>query len=342
MAPKQIMAEQLTPGRTIALTGKVGFSRIASTIKGEELARSIARQTQRGRQYPMKAEHTSLSLYDVQVYATDVDANGNPKFTTEEAFVAERCFDSTKAERPGKNYTIENRGNRLPVVLKQAPDGQEGYVQEPVLQGELARDTEVTVILNVYKSSHPKPGLGLEAIVVNAQEVPYYSASSINTETLGALGITLNGPVQATVGTDGAPTYDSDSDDNQSGPDAGMPGPLTPSPAAQAQAAQPQQQYQAPPAQQPQAPVQQQMPQQAPMQPQTPQPQQVQYQQQPQQAPAQAPQQMPQQPQQQMQPQQPTQQPQQQYQPPANQQQDGSAFDLAPHNQQQQPGISFG
>ena len=323
MAKTQIAAENLREGTTVAITGKVAYCRIARPIVGQEVADRAARSKS---MYPIKDDHILLDLYDVQVHATGVDAQGNPAFTTEEFYVAERCYQSSSDKRPGNNYTIEVKGTRAPAFLHLDPSGSGQYVQEVDIKGELAQGAEITAVLNVFKpKNHPKRGLGLQVVAVKETQIPYYGGNQVSNEVLGNLGIALSGPLQpSTVSGQAAEGGGGDNAASGANPDAGMPGPaaptaggtLTPSPAAQQQYQQQQAAQAQPQAQQYQAPVAQAQPQQA---------QQPQYQ--PQQA---------QQPQYQA----PAQQPQ--YQPPVNQQQQGSAFDGAPHNQGSgQPGISF-
>ena len=321
MAKTQIAAENLREGTTVAITGKVAYCRIARPIVGQEVADRAARSKS---MYPIKDDHILLDLYDVQVHATGVDAQGNPAFTTEEFYVAERCYQSSSDKRPGNNYTIEVKGTRAPAFLHLDPSGSGQYVQEVDIKGELAQGAEITAVLNVFKpKNHPKRGLGLQVVAVKETQIPYYGGNQVSNEVLGNLGIALSGPLQpSTVSGQAAEGGGGDNAASGANPDAGMPGPasgpaggtLTPSPAAQQQYQQQQAAQAQPQAQQYQAPV----------------------------AQAQQPQYQPQQPQQAQQPQYqaPAQQPQ--YQPPVNQQQQGSAFDGAPHNQGSgQPGISF-
>ena len=318
MAKTQIAAENLREGTTVAITGKVAYCRIARPIVGQEVADRAARSKS---MYPIKDDHILLDLYDVQVHATGVDAQGNPAFTTEEFYVAERCYQSSSDKRPGNNYTIEVKGTRAPAFLHLDPSGSGQYVQEVDIKGELAQGAEITAVLNVFKpKNHPKRGLGLQVVAVKETQIPYYGGNQVSNEVLGNLGIALSGPLQpSTVSGQAAEGGGGDNAASGANPDAGMPGPasgpaggtLTPSPAAQQQYQQQQAAQAQPQAQQYQAPVAQaQQPQYQPQQAQQPQ-----YQ-----APAQQP----------------------QYQPPVNQQQQGSAFDGAPHNQGSgQPGISF-
>ena len=126
MAKTQIAAENLREGTTVAITGKVAYCRIARPIVGQEVADRAARSKS---MYPIKDDHILLDLYDVQVHATGVDAQGNPAFTTEEFYVAERCYQSSSDKRPGNNYTLEVKGTRAPAFLHLDPSGSGQYVQ---------------------------------------------------------------------------------------------------------------------------------------------------------------------------------------------------------------------
>lgn len=185
MAQKTISAEQLTEGRTVHIRGELGFSRITSLIEGEELQRSIARQKQGRRRYITDKPHVAVRLSHAQVV---VPEGREP--TTEETYVAERCFTADQYPESGTNYSIESKGNglNLPIIALQS-ETEPGKYEQDTSGRELAPGLDVTLVLEVYKAGDQlNRGLSIQQVIVN-EPVRYFSAGGVDTEELKARGI---------------------------------------------------------------------------------------------------------------------------------------------------------
>jgi len=189
MANYSISASSLTEGRNVFIRGKLAFARVTRLIEGDELARSDQRKVQNGMN-PVGKPHTTATITHAEV--TYADPN-DP--TTEEKFVAERRYTSKKNPDTGANYSIDSKGNNLPVILIPSESGDGSFVQDTSRQ-EFAQGLDVTLVLRTYKpKGFNNRGLALEQVIVH--ETPrYYSAGGVDSKELAARGIVVNGPIQ--------------------------------------------------------------------------------------------------------------------------------------------------
>lgn len=191
-----VKADQLRENQVITVRGKTGFTRLTRRIEGEELQASIARQKQIGIKYPTLTPHTKATIVGAEVIFADPSAP-----TPEEQYVHERRYTSRKNPETGLNYSIDNKGNNLPIIAIPAEDGSGTFVQDTSAR-ELAPDLDVTLVLEVYLAKEQENrGLGLTHVIVN--EAPrYYSAGGVDKNELAARGITLAGNPQAVSAAD--------------------------------------------------------------------------------------------------------------------------------------------
>lgn len=190
MANHQIAAENLEPNSEVVLRGQVQFSRVARPFEGAELARRVKQSRS---MYPTDRPHTLLDVKNAEVLYNDP---ANP--TINEQFINERRYTSTKNPDQGHKYTAENLGSILPTVFLVDDNGQATQVNP--MEGEIARDTVVTVVLNIFDSGRPKKGVGIKSIFVHANEMPYANiGGGADPATLNRLGITISGPVSPTT-----------------------------------------------------------------------------------------------------------------------------------------------
>lgn len=189
MANYSISANQLKEGTNVLVRGKLAFARLTRLIEGQELAASDQRKVQNGMS-PVGKPHTTATITEAEVQFTDP---ANP--TVEEQFVSERRYDSKKNPDSGKNYSIDSKGNNLPVILIPSDAGTGSYVQDTSRQ-ELAQGLDVTLVLRVYKpKSFNNRGLALEQVIVH--ETPrYYNGGGVDNQKLAAHGIIVDGPIQ--------------------------------------------------------------------------------------------------------------------------------------------------
>lgn len=210
MATHQITASQIRPGSTIILRGKIEYARVRSLMGPEDIDK--LNETRRANRkpgapfYPLDRNKplTRLSLSNVEVVFKSPD--GKPDL--EEYYVYERLFQTPDKPELGNRWSIDNKGNRLPVLLK-VVDGKAVQITDNEIPAstmsmptEPARDQLVTVVLNVYSSGmNANNGIGLQTIIFDGEPEWFTGGNSaVNNNALAALGITLSGPIVAQEG----------------------------------------------------------------------------------------------------------------------------------------------
>ena len=206
----QISASQIRPGSTIILRGKIEYARVRSLMGPEDIDK--LNETRRVNRkpgapfYPLDRNKpvTRLSLSNVEVVFKSPD--GKPDL--EEYYVYERLFQTPEKPELGNRWSIDNKGNRLPVLLK-VVDGKAVQITDNEIPAstmsmptEPARDQLVTVVLNVYSSGmNANNGIGLQTIIFDGEPEWFTGGNSaVNNNALAALGITLSGPIVAQEG----------------------------------------------------------------------------------------------------------------------------------------------
>ena len=210
MAQHQISASQIRPGSTIILRGKIEYARVRSLMGPEDIDKlnEIRRANRKPGApfYPLDRNKplTRLSLSNVEVVFKSPD--GKPDL--EEYYVYERLFQTPEKPELGNRWGIDNKGNRLPVLLK-VIDGKAVQITDNEIPAstmsmptEPDRDQLVTVVLNVYSSGmNANNGIGLQTIIFDGEPKWFTGGNSaVNNNALAALGITLSGPIVAQEG----------------------------------------------------------------------------------------------------------------------------------------------
>lgn len=212
MATHQITASQIRPGSTIILRGKIEYARVRSLMGPEDIDK--LNETRRAKRkpgapfYPLDRNKplTRLSLSNVEVVFKSPD--GQPDL--EEYYVYERLFQTPDKPELGNRWSIDNKGNRLPILLK-VIDGKAVQITDTdneipastmSMPTEPARDQLVTVVLNVYSSGmNANNGIGLQTIIFDGKPEWFTGGNSaVNNSALAALGITLSGQIVAQEG----------------------------------------------------------------------------------------------------------------------------------------------
>ncbi|MFC4048360.1 hypothetical protein ACFOY4_01580 [Actinomadura syzygii] len=195
MANYSVSADQLTEGEVVLIRGKLGFARLTRLIDGAELQASDVRRAQNGMN-PVGKPHTTATITQAEVVPKDP---ASP--TIEEQFVAERRYSSKKHPETGLNYSIDSKGQTLPVIA--IPTDTAGQVMQDDSGHELASGLDVTLVMRVYKpKGYSNRGLSLDQVIVN-EPVRYYT-SNANTEELAARGIVFAVPPQPIPARQGA------------------------------------------------------------------------------------------------------------------------------------------
>ncbi|WP_026927420.1 hypothetical protein [Granulicoccus phenolivorans] len=195
MANYAVSAHQLTEGGTVLVRGTLGYSRLTRLIDGEDLVRSNQRKIAAGMN-PVTKPHTTVTVAQAEVLYADPAAP-----TIDERFVAERCYLSPKHPDKGPQYSIDSKGQTLPIIA--IPDGAGTYTQDTSGR-ELAADLTVSLVLRVYKPQNfANCGLALDQVIVH-EPVKYYGGG-VNTAELAARGIVFSTPPRAIRAADATP-----------------------------------------------------------------------------------------------------------------------------------------
>lgn len=178
MANRTINTNQLTPGTTFMVRGKVTWSHIASLIQGKELEERIARERQAGRMGIIDRPHSTISIHEARVVYKNPQAEQNPQLRRiEENYANETMFASSK--HSGMNFTGVNRTTRLPWVGTIAPGTTEVQAMQ-ALDAELAREMDVTLVMRVYKGGTGKNnGVNLDGIILN-EPIRYFQSVNLS------------------------------------------------------------------------------------------------------------------------------------------------------------------
>ena len=203
MAQHQISASQIRPGAHIIIKGQIEYARVRSLMGPEDIDKLNQARTRSKYKLDRNKPLTRLSLYNAEVVPQSPDR----KLTIEEYYVYERMFQTQDKPELGSRWNIDNKGNRLPALLK-VVDGQARQIMDNEIPPssmsiptEPAKDQLVTVILNVYPSDGGNNGIGIQAIIFNDEPQWFSGGNSVNTGALAALGITLSGPIVNQTGT---------------------------------------------------------------------------------------------------------------------------------------------
>ena len=185
---KTIRTNQLTPGNTYLVGGRIAFARLARQTTDEERARDNERRRQASpKAIAVERNYTTATIYAAEVYCTDPN---NP--TLEERYASECMYISkSKKNYTGSCFTGMNKGDYLPrIYLKDPATGQ---FNEITLEKELANDLHVTLVMKVFPGLNGNNGVSLESVLVDDPEgIKYYEPNSDITNNLAARGIVLN------------------------------------------------------------------------------------------------------------------------------------------------------
>ena len=182
---RTVSHNQLTPGSVFFVRGQVGFSRITRHTTDEERDKDNLR-----RMHKIDRNYTTISVYNAQVLAKDP---ANP--TLEEIYGLESCYNSSRnAEYPGLNYTGMNKSKFLPKVglIGEGcdPNNHPSY-DEIQLSGELAKGTDVTLVLRVF-TGQGNNGVALDTVLINTHDFQYYGNNNNVVSALADYGVTFN------------------------------------------------------------------------------------------------------------------------------------------------------
>ena len=202
MANHQIRADQIRPGQNIIVRGQIEYIRVRSLMGPEDIDKLNQARTKSRYKLDRNKPLTRLALYNAEVVPQSPDG----QMTPEEYYVWERMFESSDKPELGKRWNIDNKGDKLPILLS-VVDGRAKQITDKdvppssmSIPTEPKRDQLISVILNVYPSGMGNNGIGIKTIIFHGEPEWFESNTSVDQSALAALGITLDGPVVAQTG----------------------------------------------------------------------------------------------------------------------------------------------
>lgn len=182
---RTVTNDKLTIGAIYFVRGQVGFSRISRQTTDEERERDNSRRT-----HKIDKNYTTITLYNAQVLAKNPQAP-----TLEERYALESCYKSSRVDDyPGNNFTGLNKSRNLPKagVIEQgtSPENHPAY-KEIQLEGELAKGTDVTLVMRVFKGQGNN-GVSLDTVLINQADFQYYGNNASVNHALKDYGITFD------------------------------------------------------------------------------------------------------------------------------------------------------
>lgn len=181
---RTILNTQLTPGSVFSVRGQVGFSRITRHTTDDERAKDNLRRT-----HKVDKNYTTISIYNAKVILRNPQAP-----TLEERYGLESCYNSSRAaDYPGLNYTGMNKSQFLPKVgvIAANCDPNHPTYDEIQLDGELAKGTDVTLVMRVF-AGQGNNGVSLDTVLINTHDFQYYGNNANVANALADYGITFN------------------------------------------------------------------------------------------------------------------------------------------------------
>lgn len=196
---EKIRLQEIDAGAKVFVKGKVSYSRIGSYIEGEELDKY-----NENRMFKKQQPFYTMTIKEI--------SNINSQSSLLGKYIAQRTYTSKKYPNNGKCYTIDGIGN-LPEIMKLNENGSYSKVNNE--NGlEIQSDTEVTLVLRVYKSkNYSNKGLGFNGILIeNTKDIKDClfnpRTNSGLAKTLMDMGLTVESDDEIKISKDEVKTED--------------------------------------------------------------------------------------------------------------------------------------
>ena len=173
----QINLNSLPVNDIIYVSGLVDFSRIASHIEGEELARDNERRVKNNMR-PDNKPHTRMTISNAAVVCANPAAP-----TLSEQAIKERLYVSKAHPEKQMCFTAKNKTSSLPAVYSRANTTIRD-LHTVLPEGEIANGTHVTLILRIF-GTQMNNGISLDAVIVDEEPVRF--ANALNAASASAL-----------------------------------------------------------------------------------------------------------------------------------------------------------
>lgn len=201
--PNKINIQELTPGKTIFVSGKVKYSHITKHVAGKELQKANERRiASNGR--PVEKAYTTITITEAQILP---EQQGT--LTKEEEFIQQKLYISKENAAAGKqiyDYAPISKSPFLPRVT-QCDANNPNVCTEIKPEGELANGLQVIVVMRIYSTDsrgYNTNGVAMDGILLQ-EPVKYYSQDNF-AQALANRGITMTPLPDGTVANNGAIT----------------------------------------------------------------------------------------------------------------------------------------
>lgn len=190
---RKININELTPGDTIQIHGKVAWSHISYLYEGAELAAENERKNKYSKFKANMGPHTRLSLSNAEIIETNPVA-GQPSLLAQ--YLQQRMWLATNHPELGYHYDAISKLKAPPKVYVKLNPNQTS-VDELILtpkEEELSVGLDVTIVLRVYKSKDfGNNGIAFDCVIINEEPRLFRPNSGNSAESvLKKLGLTVN------------------------------------------------------------------------------------------------------------------------------------------------------
>ena len=148
-----ISTNELRPGSSVMIRGRLQFSRLTSKIEGKELE-----ERNKNSRFPIDKPYTTATICDARIIMQDPE---NPSKI--EQWAQYEMYQSKAEGASGWSFSRINKGNDLPWIAEM---NESGDAQQVYPEGELAKDLDVTLVLSVFKTPMNN-GVGLDGVIVH-------------------------------------------------------------------------------------------------------------------------------------------------------------------------------
>ena len=197
MSAYQVDLNTLSDGDIALVDGRVTYSHVATAMAGEELERYNKQRAERNMS-PITAPQYSCITVAIASVRPNVDpATGQAQpFTKMQQAISERRYTSQVHPEFKEQFTGGNRSRFLPQVYKLREGSMTEY--DPItLEGELAQNTPVTLVMRAFTPKSGRSGVTLDAVLINDPKFGYRSAGGNNLmASLAQSGLILSAPAQ--------------------------------------------------------------------------------------------------------------------------------------------------
>ena len=167
-----IKLNDLTPGDSAEVRGKISWSRLAKHYSAEE-----AQKRTSASRFPITVPFTEVTISDVQIIGKDGKPVTNlSKATDIEKFLASKFYDA----KAGRSYNHRDKSPQLPVVIHNTEADGKVVGKQILLEEELSAGSDVSLLVSVFDSKKGNYGLGLDAVIVHDDQVRYYTHNTLN------------------------------------------------------------------------------------------------------------------------------------------------------------------